>query len=59
MGKRSDNPRYNVLSFRVSDDEKMIAEQLAKSKGQNVNQLLLDLLASAHKSSQQQDRLAA
>lgn len=45
MGKAKENPRYNVISMRVTDDEK---EQLDKMRGkQSYGGLIRDKLFGA------------
>lgn len=40
MGQMKENPRYNVISFRVTDEEKKQLEVLKAATGANMNDLI-------------------
>lgn len=36
MGRMRENPKYNVVSFRVADDELKVLADMAKKEGKTV-----------------------
>ncbi len=47
MGRMRENPRYNVISMRISDEEKDTLEQLMSSTHKSVSDIMreaMDLL---------------
>jgi hypothetical protein len=45
MGKFKEKPRYNVISMRVSDEEKLALEEMSISGQTNINNLMREALA--------------
>ena len=46
MGKCKANPRYNVLSIRVSDEEKALLEELTQRDRTNITNLMREAIRS-------------
>jgi len=44
MGKYKENPKYNVVSIRVSDEERKIIRRLALSSNTSTAHLLREIL---------------
>jgi predicted transcriptional regulator len=44
MGKYKENPKYNVVSIRVSDEERKIIRRLAESCNTSTTHLLREVL---------------
>lgn len=44
MGRMKESPKYNVISFRVTDDEKKHLETLKAATGANMNDLIHTLI---------------
>jgi len=44
MGKYKENPKYNVVSIRVSDDERKIIRKIAMSCNVSTANLLREIL---------------
>jgi hypothetical protein len=45
MGKFKEKPRYNVISMRVSDEEKLALEEMSIRGQTNINNLMREALA--------------
>jgi hypothetical protein len=62
MGRMRENPRYNVISMRISDEEKDTLEQIMNSTHKSVSDIMRDamlLLKSQLASSQINHQQAA
>jgi predicted transcriptional regulator len=46
MGKFKDQPRYNVVSIRVSDEEKELLEKMTRKDRTSLSSLLREALLS-------------
>jgi len=44
MGKYKENPRYNVLSIRISDDEKALYEEIKRHTRKNMSMLIREAM---------------
>jgi len=44
MGKSKANPKYNVLSIRVTDEEKAIMDDLKKNTRKSISMLLREAI---------------
>lgn len=44
MGKYKENPKYNVVSIRVSDDERKITRRIAMNSNVSTANLLREIL---------------
>ena len=44
MGKMRENPRYNVISMRISDEERSALEQLMYATNKSVSQLMREAM---------------
>jgi len=44
MGKSKENPKYNVLSIRVTDEEKAIMDDLKQSTRKSISTLLREAI---------------
>jgi len=61
MGKMRENPRYNVISMRISDDERVELENLVAVTDKSVSDIMREamLLFKARLDSLQFERIAA
>jgi predicted transcriptional regulator len=61
MGKMRENPRYNVVSMRISDDERIELENLMSLTDKSVSSIMREamLLFKARLETLQMDRIAA
>jgi hypothetical protein len=61
MGKMRENPRYNVISMRISDDERMELENLVQLTDKSVSDIMREamLLFKSRLDSLQMERIAA
>lgn len=61
MGRMRENPRYNVISMRISDDERMELESLVSLTDKSVSDIMREamLLFKARLDSLQLERSAA
>jgi hypothetical protein len=61
MGKMRENPRYNVISMRISDDERVELENLMSVTDKSVSDIMREamLLFKARLNSLQFERSAA
>jgi predicted DNA-binding protein len=50
MGRMRENPRYNVISMRVSDEERDLLENLMKTTHKSVSDIMREAMGyfSAH-----------
>jgi hypothetical protein len=46
MGKYSKKPRYNVVSIRVSDEEKAILDEISRHDRTNISNLMREAFRS-------------
>jgi len=46
MGKYKEHPRYNVVSIRVSDDEKAFLDELSRRDRTNITNLMREAIRS-------------
>ena len=46
MGKCKENPRYNVLSIRVSDAEKAILDEISRRDRSSITDLMREAIRS-------------
>ena len=44
MGKFKENPKYNVLSIRVTDEEKAFMEEMKQSTRKSISMLLREAM---------------
>lgn len=44
MGKYKQNPKYNVLSIRVTDEEKALMDEMKRSTRKSISMLLREAL---------------
>lgn len=47
MGRQKQNPRYEVISLRVSDEEKEAIAELAEQRSVSISDLLRDAIERA------------
>jgi len=61
MGRMGENPRYNVISMRVSDEERIHLENLMKTTHKSVSDIMREAMEyfTAHHEQNEQDRKAA
>lgn len=61
MGKMRENPRYNVVSMRISDDERIELENLMSLTDKSVSSIMREamLLFKARLETLQMERIAA
>jgi predicted DNA-binding protein len=61
MGRMRENPRYNVISMRVSDEERDHLENLMKTTHKSVSDIMREAMEyfSAHYEQSGSDRKAA
>ena len=61
MGRMRENPRYNVISMRISDEERTTLEQLMDSTHKSVSDIMRDAMELLKKQlvSAQMNRQAA
>jgi predicted DNA-binding protein len=61
MGRMRENPRYNVISMRVSDEERDHLENLMKTTHKSISDIMREAMEyfSAHYEQDEQDRKAA
>lgn len=44
MGKMRENPRYNVISMRISDEERAVLDELMCATNKSVSQLMREAM---------------
>ena len=44
MGKMRENPRYNVISMRISDEERAVLDELMSATNKSVSQLMREAM---------------
>jgi predicted DNA-binding protein len=44
MGKQKEHPRYNVLSIRVTDEEKALFEEMKRHTSKNISMLMREAI---------------
>jgi len=44
MGKMRENPRYNVISMRISDDERATLDEIMDTTNKSVSQLMREAM---------------
>ncbi|MEI7817210.1 MAG: ribbon-helix-helix protein, CopG family [Desulfuromonadales bacterium] len=44
MGKNKENPKYNVVSMRVSDEEKLALYELTRSSSKSISKLMREAI---------------
>lgn len=44
MGKMRENPRYNVISMRISDDERATLDEIMYTTNKSVSQLMREAM---------------
>jgi len=61
MGRMRENPRYNVISMRVSDEERNHLENLMKTTHKSVSDIMREAMEyfSANHGYEEQSRKAA
>jgi hypothetical protein len=60
MGRMRENPRYNVISMRISDEERAVLEEVMHVTSKSVSQLMREAMEMIqHQSHQQINRKAA
>lgn len=48
-----ENPRYNVISMRISDEERAVLEEIMHVTSKSVSQLMREAMEMIHNQSQQ------
>ncbi len=43
-GKYKDNPKYNVISLRVSDEEKSLLEEMTRQSSKSISRLMREAI---------------
>ena len=46
MGKYKENPKYNVVSIRVSDEEKAFLDEISKRERSSITELMREAIRS-------------
>jgi predicted DNA-binding protein len=46
MGKYKENPKYNIVSLRVSDEERQNLEELSRATNRRISDLMREALHS-------------
>ena len=61
MGRMRENPRYNVISMRVSDEERDHLENLMKTTHKSISDIMREAMEyfSAHYEQNENNRKAA
>jgi predicted transcriptional regulator len=44
MGKYKENPKYNVVSMRVSDEEKLALEEMTRLSSKSISRLMREAI---------------
>lgn len=44
MGRMREHPRYNVISMRVSDEERAILEEIMQTTNKSVSQIMREAM---------------
>jgi len=44
MGKYKECPKYNVVSMRISDEEKMVLEELTRQSHKSISMLMREAI---------------
>jgi hypothetical protein len=44
MGKYKENPKYNVVSMRISDDEKLALEEMTRRSSKSISRLMREAI---------------
>lgn len=44
MGKYKENPKYNVVSMRISDEEKLALEELTRRSSKSISRLMREAI---------------
>jgi predicted transcriptional regulator len=44
MGKYKENPKYNVVSMRVSDEEKLALEEMTRHSSKSISRLMREAM---------------
>ncbi len=44
MGRTAHNPRYNVISMRISDEEQKLLQQIMRTTHQSTSQIMREAL---------------
>jgi predicted transcriptional regulator len=44
MGRMRENPRYNVISMRISDDERAALERIMETTNKSVSQIMREAM---------------
>ncbi len=45
MGRMRENPRYNVISMRISDEEREILQKIMQSTNKSVSDIMREAMA--------------
>lgn len=62
MGRMRENPKYNVISMRISDEEREMLEQIMLTTNKSVSDIMrdaMDILKKQVEVQSQSNRLAA
>ena len=59
MGRMRENPRYNVISMRISDDERAALDQIMYETNKSVSQLMREAMELIRLQARQEIRKAA
>ena len=43
-GKYKDNPKYNIRSLRISDEEKSILEEMTRNSNKSISRLMREAI---------------
>lgn len=46
MARMTQNPRYNVISMRISDEEQLVLDQIMRTTHQNTSEIMRAALMS-------------
>ena len=44
MGKYKENPKYNVVSMRISDEEKLALEEMTRRSSKSISRLMREAI---------------
>jgi predicted DNA-binding protein len=44
MGKYKENPKYNVVSMRISDEEKLVLEEMTRQSSKSISRLMREAI---------------
>jgi len=44
MGKYKDNPKYNVVSIRITDEEKLVLDEMTRRSNKSISSLMREAI---------------